>query len=138
MIDDAELKQALAAERPYGEWLLSTLVASRAAGPPHVHEPDHETVLQRSRFRYTHEDLRILLSPMARTGQEPVGSMGTDTSLALLSSRPRCSTTTSSSSSPRSPIRPWSHQGGAGDSMESTVGPERNLCKPSRRAATRL
>jgi len=55
-----------------------------------VHEPDHETVLQRQQiFGYTHEDLRILLAPMARTGQEPVGSMGTDTSLAVLSSRPR-------------------------------------------------
>src|SRR5262249_57435650 len=40
-------------------------------------------------FGYTHEDVRILLAPMARAGEEPIGSMGTDTSLAVLSDRPR-------------------------------------------------
>ncbi len=58
--------------------------------PPHVPEPDHATVLQRQQaFGYTHEDLRLLLGPMAAKGEEPVGSMGTDTSLAVLSNRPR-------------------------------------------------
>src|SRR5207249_8046869 len=52
--------------------------------------PDHETVLQRQiAFGYTHEDLRILLLPMAKNAEEPVGSMGTDTALAVLSDRPR-------------------------------------------------
>jgi hypothetical protein len=55
-----------------------------------VPEPNHETVLQRQQaFGYTHEDLRLLLGPMATAGEEPVGSMGTDTSLAVLSNRPR-------------------------------------------------
>jgi glutamate synthase-like protein len=55
-----------------------------------VHEPDHATVLRRQQvFGYTHEDLRFLLAPMAQMGEEPVGSMGTDTALAVLSNRPR-------------------------------------------------
>src|SRR3972149_3997024 len=58
--------------------------------PPHVPEPDHDMVLPRQlAFGYTHEDLRILLAPMAAAGEEPIGSMGTDTSLAVLSDRPR-------------------------------------------------
>ena len=57
---------------------------------PYLPPPDHETVLRRQQvFGYTHEDLRLLLAPMASTGEEPIGSMGTDTSLAVLSDRPR-------------------------------------------------
>ena len=53
-------------------------------------EPDHATVLRRQQaFGYTHEDLRLLLAPMAQNGEEPIGSMGTDTALAVLSDRPR-------------------------------------------------
>ena len=133
IIDDAELKQALAAERPYGEWLRQHMVRlEELPAPPHVHEPDHETVLQRQQiFGYTHEDLRILLAPMARTGQEPVGSMGTDTSLAVLSSRPRLlydyfkQLFAQVTNPPLDAIREE-----LVTSMESTVGPERNLCKP--------
>src|SRR5204862_5986483 len=59
------------------------------AGPV-AHEPDHETVLQRQQaFGYTHEDLRILLAPMAADGNEAVGSMGNDAALAVLSERPQ-------------------------------------------------
>jgi glutamate synthase (NADPH/NADH) large chain len=91
IIDDAELKHRYATEHPYGEWLKAYLKPLETLPePPHVHEPDHETVLQRQQvFGYTHEDLRILLGPMAINGEEPVGSMGTDTSLAVLSNRPR-------------------------------------------------
>ncbi|HEV8436745.1 MAG TPA: glutamate synthase large subunit [Methylomirabilota bacterium] len=91
IIDDAELKQRYATEYPYAEWLTTHLKPLESLPePPHVHEPDHETVLQRQQaFGYTHEDLRLLLSPMAVNGEEPVGSMGTDTSLAVLSNRPR-------------------------------------------------
>jgi glutamate synthase (ferredoxin) len=91
IIHDDELKRAYAAEHPYGEWLRTYLrPLASLPEPPHVHEPDHETVLQRQRaFGYTHEDLRLLLGPMATAGEEPVGSMGTDTSLAVLSDRPR-------------------------------------------------
>ena len=52
--------------------------------------PDHYTMLNRQRtFGYTQEDLRILLAPMAQNGEEAIGSMGTDTALAVLSDKPR-------------------------------------------------
>ncbi len=91
IIDDAELKRAFATEHPYREWLATHLKPLESLpAPPHVHAPDHDTVLQRQLvFGYTHEDLRILLAPMAKAGEEPVGSMGTDTSLAVLSNRAR-------------------------------------------------
>ncbi len=91
IIDDAELKHAFAIERPYGEWLATHLKPLESLPePPSLPEPDHDTVLERQQaFGYTHEDLRILLAPMATAGEEPVGSMGTDTSLAVLSDRPR-------------------------------------------------
>jgi glutamate synthase (NADPH/NADH) large chain len=91
IIDDAELKHAFAVERPYGEWLATHLKPLESLPePPSLPEPDHDTVLERQQtFGYTHEDLRILLAPMATAGEEPVGSMGTDTSLAVLSDRPR-------------------------------------------------
>jgi hypothetical protein len=51
-------------------------------------EPDHETVSSaRQMFGYTHEDLKILMAPMARAGEEAIGSMGTDTPLAVLSDK---------------------------------------------------
>jgi glutamate synthase (NADPH) large chain len=91
IIDDAELKHRYATEHPYGEWLKAYLKPLESLpAPMHVPEPDHETVLRRQQvFGYTHEDLRILLRPMAVNGEEPVGSMGTDTSLAVLSNRAR-------------------------------------------------
>src|SRR3970282_675250 len=91
IIDDAELKHAYATEHPYGEWLKRHQVKMEdLPEPPHLHEPDQEAVRQRQQiFGYTHEDLRILLGPMAQNGEEPVGSMGTDTSLAVLSNRTR-------------------------------------------------
>ncbi|HZA29509.1 MAG TPA: glutamate synthase large subunit [Gammaproteobacteria bacterium] len=91
IIDDAELKAAFAREHPYREWLRQNLIPLHdLPEPPHVHEPDHATVLRRQQvFGYTHEDLRFLLAPMAQTGEEPVGSMGTDTALAVLSNRSR-------------------------------------------------
>ena len=91
IIDDAELKHTYATQHPYGEWLKAYLKPIESLPePPSVPEPDHETVLERQlAFGYTHEDLRILLGPMAVNGEEPVGSMGTDTSLAVLSNRPR-------------------------------------------------
>ena len=65
-------------------------------------EPDHATVLARQQaFGYTHEDLRLLMAPMAQKGEEPIGSMGNDAALAVLSSARGCCTTTSSSCSLR-------------------------------------
>jgi glutamate synthase domain-containing protein 2/glutamate synthase domain-containing protein 1/glutamate synthase domain-containing protein 3 len=89
IIDDAELKHAMATEQPYGEWLGRHMVSLHdLPEAKEVAEPDHETVLQRQQiFGYTHEDLRILMAPMAVAGQEGLGSMGNDTPLAVLSDR---------------------------------------------------
>ncbi len=90
IVEDDEIKAELAAQHPYAEWLHAGL----------VHLPDlperehvvhsHESVVRRQQmFGYTEEELRILLTPMARTGAEPIGSMGTDSPVAVLSQRPR-------------------------------------------------
>ena len=91
IIDDAELKQQYIEQYPYAEWLEKNHVAIGALPePPHVHEPDHATVLQRQQaYGYTHEDLRLLMQPMAQDGVEALGSMGTDAALAVLSNRSR-------------------------------------------------
>ncbi len=89
-------------------------------------------MLQRQQvFGYTHEDLRILLAPMATKGEEPMGSMGTDTPLAVLSNRPRLlydyfkQLFAQVTNPPLDAIREE-----LVTSMESTIGPERNLLKP--------
>src|SRR5215831_8175982 len=88
IIDDAELKHSIATAKPYREWLNKNIVRlSDLPGHP-VPEPSHATVLLRQQvFGYTHEDLRILMGPMAHKGEEGIGSMGTDTPLAVLSDR---------------------------------------------------
>jgi len=133
IIHDEELKHAFATEHPYGEWLKQNLVPlEELPAPPHVHEPDHETIRQRQViFGYTHEDLRILMGPMAMKGEEPVGSMGTDTSLAVLSNRPRLlydyfkQLFAQVTNPPLDAIREE-----LVTQMETTIGPERNLLKP--------
>src|SRR5439155_154982 len=90
IIDDDEIKAQLAAEHPYASWLQAHTVHLSELPEQPVPAPDHDTVLQRQiAFGYTHEDLRILLVPMAKNAEEPVGSMGTDTALAVLSDRAR-------------------------------------------------
>ena len=91
IIDDDEIKGDLARENPYGKWLAQKLIhLSNLPTTPVLERPDQETVLTRQRaFGYTEEDLRILIAPMAQNGTEPIGSMGTDTALAVLSDRPR-------------------------------------------------
>ena len=91
IIDDDEIKAGLAAEHPYGTWLEQELLhLNDLEAAPYTEPPAHETVLTRQRaFGYTEEDLRLLLGPMAQQGVEPLGSMGTDATLAVLSDRPR-------------------------------------------------
>jgi glutamate synthase (NADPH/NADH) large chain len=90
IIEDDEVKADLAAEHPYEEWLH--------AGVIHLDElPEREHIVhtptsiarRQQTFGYTEEELRILLAPMAQNGMEPLGSMGTDTPVAVLSERPR-------------------------------------------------
>ena len=90
IIEDEEVKSELAAAHPYGDWLHAGLIHLRNL-PERVRElPDSRVLLvQQQLFGYTEEDLRVVLAPMARTGAEALGSMGTDTPLAVLSDRPR-------------------------------------------------
>jgi glutamate synthase (NADPH/NADH) large chain len=87
---DEDVKGELAAEHPYGEWLHAGLIRLEDL-PAREHVVfSHESVTRRQQiFGYTEEELRILLAPMATSGVEPLGSMGTDTPLAVLSKRPR-------------------------------------------------
>ncbi|MFN4113656.1 MAG: glutamate synthase large subunit [Sphingomonadaceae bacterium] len=94
IIEDAELKAGLAAEHPYHDWLEQTqykLEDLETVEPElsHVSE-DTTTLLDRQQaFGYTQEDVSRFLEPMARSGDDPIGSMGTDTPIAVLSNRSR-------------------------------------------------
>lgn len=91
IVADEEIKEKIATEHPYAQWIEQHMMP--LADLPLVNqlpEPTHETVLQRQQaFGYTFEDLRVIMVPMARDGVEPVGSMGTDTPLAVLSDKPQ-------------------------------------------------
>jgi glutamate synthase (NADPH/NADH) large chain len=90
IIEDDEIKARLADEHPYEEWLEANLKSlDDLPAVMHVTESHLDTVREQQTFGYTHEELRILIDPMARTGTEAIGSMGTDTPLAVLSDRPR-------------------------------------------------
>ena len=90
IIEDDEIKQTLASAQPYGEWLSSGLVRlSDLPAREHIVYP-HSSVVRRQRaFGYTEEEIRLIITPMARNGAEPLGSMGTDTPIAALSEKPR-------------------------------------------------
>ncbi|MFZ5626173.1 MAG: glutamate synthase large subunit [Bacillota bacterium] len=91
IISDDELKHQIATEHPYEEWLKEHLVALEdLPDGPVAPELDHQTVLKKQLvFGYTFEELKDTLAPMAEKGMEPVGSMGMDAPLAVLSDRPR-------------------------------------------------
>ena len=91
IIEDAELKSQFAQEHPYREWLDQNLISVQdLPSTDNVAGHDEETLLQRQQaFGYTHEDLRVLLAPKAAKGMEPIGSMGSDAALAVLSNRSR-------------------------------------------------
>ncbi len=91
IISDREIKEQLAARRPYAEWLKENHVTiDQLPEPSRMHHPDAEALLRRQRaFGYSDEDVRMILAPMATKGEEPVGSMGTDTPLACLSDKPQ-------------------------------------------------
>ena len=132
IISDDEIKSSLAAEHPYAQWLADHLVDIEELPDHPVPAPEHEAVLAHQlAFGYTHEDLRLLLGPMATQGEEPIGSMGTDTALAVLSDKPRMlydyfkQLFAQVTNPPLDAIREE-----LVTSMESTVGPERNLLHP--------
>src|SRR6476661_6493998 len=90
IVDDEEIKAELAAEHPYGEWLEDGLFhLDELPQGDYVKMPHHRVVLRQQAFGFTYEELNLLVAPMARSGAEPLGSMGTDTPVAVLSQRPR-------------------------------------------------
>ena len=90
IVSDEEIKSSLAAEHPYAEWLADQQISFDDLLPRFPLTPQHSSVVAHQRlFGWTAEDLKILVGPMARAGAEPIGSMGTDTPLAVLSDRPR-------------------------------------------------
>jgi len=90
IVEDEEVKAELAAQHPYQEWLDAGLIHLDELPERKRIVPTAEDLLADQRtFGYTEEELRIILIPMARTGAEPIGSMGTDTPVAALSDRPR-------------------------------------------------
>ncbi len=91
IIGDEEIKASLAQARPYQEWLDDTQIQLEDL-PDEVGPmiPDARTLLDRQQaFGYTQEDIKFFLTPMAMTGQDPIGSMGMDIPLAVLSDRPK-------------------------------------------------
>ena len=91
IVSDRELKARLYGRNPYQLWLKENQVGlEQLPDPPREHGADHATLVRRQRaFGYTDEDLKMILEPMAEKGEEPIGSMGTDTPLACLSDKPQ-------------------------------------------------
>jgi len=90
IIEDSEIKATLAAEHPYAEWIAEHTV--RMADLPereHITHSSQSVVRRQRTFGYTEEELRVILTPMAMTGAEPIGAMGNDAPIAVLSGRPR-------------------------------------------------
>ncbi len=91
IVADEELKKKYASAQPYQKWLGEHhVLLENLPEPPEATQPDHRKILQRQQaFGYTFEDLRFIIGPMANDGVQPLGSMGTDTPLAVLSNKPQ-------------------------------------------------
>jgi len=91
IIEDAELKANIASQAPYGEWINQSIISEDSL-PQNNHSTvdNNETLLCRQKtFGYTFEDLRFLIGPSADSGKQPLGSMGNDSPLAVLSDKPQ-------------------------------------------------
>jgi glutamate synthase (NADPH/NADH) large chain len=140
IVGDDEIKSALAAEHPYADWLDAGLVDLEDL-PAREHVVfSHDSVLRRQQvFGYTHEELRIILAPMAKAGYEPIGSMGTDTPIAVLSSRSRLlfdyfqQLFAQVTNPPLDAIREE-----VVTAVSATVGPEGNLLQPGPESCRQL
>jgi glutamate synthase (NADPH/NADH) large chain len=133
IVEDDEIKSAMAAQHPYADWLDAGLI-DLADLPEREHiVHTHASVTRRQQtFGYTEEELRVILAPMARTGAEPIGSMGTDSPIAALSDRPRLlfdyftQLFAQVTNPPLDAIREE-----LVTSLISTIGPSGNLLEPS-------
>ncbi len=89
IIEDDEIKSELAASAPWGEWLRKRIHLADLPEREHVVHTPASVVRRQRTFGYTEEEVRMLLMPMAKVGAEPLGAMGSDTPIAVLSQRPR-------------------------------------------------
>jgi glutamate synthase (NADPH) large chain len=133
IISDDEIKDQLAHEHPYAEWLHAGLLDLKTLPDRVRAQHNHESVVRRQvAFGYTEEELRILLTPMAASATEPLGSMGTDTPIAVLSKRSRLlydyfvELFAQVTNPPLDAIREE-----IVTSMSRVMGPEQNLLEPS-------
>jgi len=140
IVTDDEIKGGLAAEHPYADWLHAGSLHLDTLPPRERVLPRHEDVVRRQQvFGYTEEELRVLLEPMARSGAEPTGSMGTDTPVAVLSERPRLLYDYFSqlfaqvTNPPLDAIREE-----LVTSLQSSIGPDTNLLDPSPAACRKV
>ncbi|HYO85536.1 MAG TPA: glutamate synthase large subunit [Dermatophilaceae bacterium] len=132
LVSDEEVKTALAAEHPYGQWLRNGLIRLSALPErEHIFHTPLSVARRQQTFGYTQEELRIILAPMAKTGGEALGSMGTDSPIAVLSTRPRLLFDYFSqlfaqvTNPPLDAIREE-----LVTSLGTLIGPERNLLQP--------
>ncbi len=108
IIPDEEIKKNLASQHPYRKWVEGNSVEmSQLPKREHVNHSGQSVQRRQRAFGYTEEDLKLLLTPMANTGKEPLGSMGNDAPLPRCPSAAACCSTTSPRSSRRSPTRRW-------------------------------
>ena len=141
IVDDEELKLRVARAKPYGQWIRDNQVLfADLPAPPHLYAPDHETVrLRQVVFGYTNEDLSVIMAPMATTGTEPLGSMGNDAPLAVLSERSQLlynyfrQLFAQVTNPPIDSIREELVM-----SVETSIGPERNLLEPGPESARQI
>ncbi|SFC03342.1 glutamate synthase (NADPH/NADH) large chain [Nocardioides terrae] len=133
IIEDDEIKAELAAENPYDEWLHAGLIKLEDVPEREHIVHTHASVTRRQQvFGYTEEELRVLLTPMANTGAEPIGSMGTDSPIAALSDKPRllfdyfAQLFAQVTNPPLDAIREE-----LVTSLAGTIGPEANLLEPT-------
>ena len=92
IISDDELKKDICSRKPYDEWLNKYKIRLNELPEPRVmftHLEEEQVFKYQKAFGYTHEDLETLIAPMAEDGKEPIGSMGSDVPLAVLSDQPQ-------------------------------------------------
>jgi glutamate synthase (NADPH) large chain len=141
LIDDEELKQEVAAQHPYGQWLKDNQVSlEEFPDPPDGPVQDSLTLLQKQQaFGYTNEEIKLLITPMGANGEEAVGSMGSDTPLAVLSERPQLlynyfkQLFAQITNPPVDAIREELVM-----STDTTVGPEANMLEPTPECARQI
>ena len=140
IIPDEEVKRNLAAQHPYRKWVEGNSVEmSDLPRREHVSHSGQSVQRRQRAFGYTEEDLKLLLTPMANTGKEPLGSMGNDAPMPALSSRSRMlfDYFTQKFAQVTNPPLDWEREEIV-TSLESAIGPEPNLLADSELHAKKI